>query len=420
MTPLRQVRKLRARRAPGGGGRRRAASSAGGATRRPTPDPVERSSDGMGRDPARQARRVRADAAHERRSARRDAQRRPGLEPDRRADGAAHGPAGQDLRRRLRGRRTRSCPTRGGWPSATARTTTSSRSTSTSDADELARLVWHLDEPLADLSSLGFLALCELARRARDRRAVRPGRRRAARRLPQAPRRLAGRALGAGCPRPLRAGRGAGAAPRPGPRRPARATRSRRGDPVARLLASSGLVHPDLRAGLFGGALAEHADAAEASSARPPRRRARRRARSRPRSTWTPGSASWTTCSPTSTVPRWPARSRSACRSSTTSSSSCARASPPSTRCAGCRASTCCAWPRGATCPDFVLEKRKRGFFNEAVGAWLGAGGGALVDELLLAPDPAYAARARPRRGRAARARVAGGPRCATRTCCWR
>ena len=33
-----------------------------------------------------------------------------------------------------------------------------------SDPDELSRLIWHLDEPLADLSSLGFLALCELAR----------------------------------------------------------------------------------------------------------------------------------------------------------------------------------------------------------------------------------------------------------------
>ncbi len=30
---------------------------------------------------------------------------------------------------------------------------------------DLEQLVWHLDEPLADLSSLGFLALCELARR---------------------------------------------------------------------------------------------------------------------------------------------------------------------------------------------------------------------------------------------------------------
>jgi asparagine synthase (glutamine-hydrolysing) len=30
---------------------------------------------------------------------------------------------------------------------------------------DLAELMWHMDEPLADLSSLGFLALCELARR---------------------------------------------------------------------------------------------------------------------------------------------------------------------------------------------------------------------------------------------------------------
>ncbi len=33
------------------------------------------------------------------------------------------------------------------------------------DTVDLAELVWHLDEPLADLSALGFLALCELASR---------------------------------------------------------------------------------------------------------------------------------------------------------------------------------------------------------------------------------------------------------------
>ena len=42
--------------------------------------------------------------------------------------------------------------------------------------------------------------------------------------------------------------------------------------------------------------------------------------------------------------------------------------------------------------PEFVLEKRKRGFFNEAVATWVGADGGALVDRVLLDPDPAYAA----------------------------
>jgi asparagine synthase (glutamine-hydrolysing) len=35
----------------------------------------------------------------------------------------------------------------------------------TEDAIDLSELVWHLDEPLADLSALGFIALCELARR---------------------------------------------------------------------------------------------------------------------------------------------------------------------------------------------------------------------------------------------------------------
>jgi asparagine synthase (glutamine-hydrolysing) len=35
----------------------------------------------------------------------------------------------------------------------------------TNDTIDLSELVWHLDEPLADLSALGFIALCELARR---------------------------------------------------------------------------------------------------------------------------------------------------------------------------------------------------------------------------------------------------------------
>ena len=43
-----------------------------------------------------------------------------------------------------------------------------------------------------------------------------------------------------------------------------------------------------------------------------------------------------------------------------------------------------------------MLEKRKRGFFNEPVGPGSRADGGAMVERLLLAPDPAYA-RARPR-----------------------
>jgi asparagine synthase (glutamine-hydrolysing) len=42
--------------------------------------------------------------------------------------------------------------------------------------------------------------------------------------------------------------------------------------------------------------------------------------------------------------------------------------------------------------PDLVLAKRKRGFFNESVPAWLSADGGALMHDLLLCRDPAVAA----------------------------
>ena len=38
------------------------------------------------------------------------------------------------------------------------------------------------------------------------------------------------------------------------------------------------------------------------------------------------------------------------------------------------------------------LKKRKRGVFNEAVATWMGAEDGALVNRLLLAKDPAFAA----------------------------
>ena len=102
----------------------------------------------------------------------------------------------------------------------------------------------------------------ELAVRARHRRALRPGRRRALRRLPQAPRRLGRRALGQGARPPSAARAAAGDAPRPRPRRPPRRRAAGR-RPVARLLASSSLVQPELRGALYGGALAEHAGAAE-------------------------------------------------------------------------------------------------------------------------------------------------------------
>ena len=106
-------------------------------------------------------------AADERRPARRDAERRPRLEPDRRADGAAHDGAGEDVLGRLHrgsghnelgGRALRRGRSSG--PS-----TTSSSSRTRQQQIDLADLVWAMDEPVADLSSLGFLAISELAAR---------------------------------------------------------------------------------------------------------------------------------------------------------------------------------------------------------------------------------------------------------------
>ena len=70
--------------------------------------------------------------------------------------------------------------------------------------------------------------------------------------------------------------------------------------------------------------------------------------------------------------------------------------------------------------PGFVLEKRKRGFFNEAVGAWLAAGDGEMVE-----PRPAGRL-ARLRAGRStrrscgARWRAGGRATHARRRCCSR
>ena len=55
--------------------------------------------------------------------------------------------------------------------------------------------------------------------------------------------------------------------------------------------------------------------------------------------------------------------------------------------------------------PDFVLTKKKKGFFNEKVGAWLSPRA-TVVDRVLLKSDPAYAAGARPGRGAPRRQRV--------------
>ena len=102
--------------------------------RYPVPDPAAdvRTRRGCAEQLLEQARRVRAAPADERRAARRDALRRARLEPDRRADGEAHDPAGQDVLGRIRGAiATPSSRTPARSRSISVRTTTSSSSRST-------------------------------------------------------------------------------------------------------------------------------------------------------------------------------------------------------------------------------------------------------------------------------------------------
>ena len=134
---------------------------------------------------------------------------------------------------------------------------------SVSDAEvDLAELVWHLDEPLADLSSLGFLALSELA--ARHVTVALSG---------QGADELLGgytkhRAAAVAAqwrrvPKPLRSAAVAVAGRGPGRLRRMSRTLAAPGS-VDRLLAMSGKLAPELRADLFRGPLA----AVDGSSAR--------------------------------------------------------------------------------------------------------------------------------------------------------
>jgi asparagine synthase (glutamine-hydrolysing) len=255
--------------------------------------------------------------------------------------------------------------------------------------DDLSRLVWHLDEPLADLSSLGFLPLCELARQ--DVTVALSGqgadelfggyrKHRVAslaatwNRLPSAPRAAAGATL------------------RRAPGRAARLADSLQApDPVARLIASSGLVQPDLRADLFGGALAEHAGAAQAVV--------------EDRIAGAPGGG------PLESALYLDARMGLVDDMLTyfdRASMACSlevrvpfldhelvelsARIPPEHKVRRLQGKHVLRLAARGHVPDFVLAKRKRGFFNESIGAWITAGDDALVSRLLLAPDPAYAA----------------------------
>jgi asparagine synthase (glutamine-hydrolysing) len=254
--------------------------------------------------------------------------------------------------------------------------------------DDLRKLVWHLDEPLADLSSLGFLPLCELARQ--DVTVALSGqgadelfggyrKHRVAslaetwNRLPSSPRAAASATL------------------RRGPGRGARlADALQATDPVARLMASSGLVHPELRGELFGGALAEHAGAAEAVL--------------EDRLADAPAGAPLESAlyldarlGLVDDMLTYFDRASMACSLEVRvpfldhELVELSARIPAEHKVRRLRGKHVLRVAARKQVPDFVLAKRKRGFFNESIGSWVTAGDDALVNRLLLAPDPAYA-----------------------------
>src|SRR4051812_26498792 len=255
--------------------------------------------------------------------------------------------------------------------------------------DDLARLIWPLDEPLADLSSLGFLALCELASQHVTVALSGQGadelfggyRKHRVASLAQRWNRLPGVVRG-----------GAAAAIARGPGRGARMAEAlQASDPVARVLATSGFVRPDLRGALSGGALADYAGPAEAVL--------------RDRLSGAPGAA------PLEAALYMDARLGLVDDMLTyfdRASMACslevrvpfldhelvelAATIPTGHKVRRLQGKHVLRLAAKGRVPDFVLSKRKRGFFNEAVASWMGAEDGALVNRLLLADDPAYAA----------------------------
>ena len=139
-------------------------------------------------------------------------QRRPRLQPGDR-DGAAAADPGSRPTPSPSGRRTsgsRRCLTTrgtpGSWPAP--RHPTARDRDQPGRRDLLPRMVDLLDEPIGDPAAINTLLMC--GRRSRSRRqgaALRHGRRRALRWLPQAPRLPAGGALPAGCRVPAHPGR---------------------------------------------------------------------------------------------------------------------------------------------------------------------------------------------------------------------
>ena len=157
-----------------------------------------------------------------------------------------------------------------------------------------------------------------------------------------------------------------------------------------RLLASSGLLRPDLRDGLFAGALAEQADAARRAAAR-----------------HLDGAAQATPLAALLHLDGQLALVDDMLhyfdRASMAHSlevrvpfldhrlvETCARM-PDAVKVRRARRSTCCARRPRASCRTSCLSKPKLGFLGDRRGGWLAADGAAVVERTLLAPDARYA-----------------------------
>lgn len=257
----------------------------------------------------------------------------------------------------------------------------------TSTTGDLEPLVWHLDEPLADLSSLGFLALSRLA--AQTVTVALSG---------QGADELFGgyrkhRVASAAAqwhrmPRPLRSVVAAALARGPG--RAARlACALAAPDPVARLVASANLVQPELRAGLFSGALAEHADAASAIVHGHHQRIA-------PAGPLESALYLDARLGLVDDMLTYFDRASMACSLEVRvpfldhEFVELAARIPGNMKVRRLEGKHVLRLAAKGLVPDFVLGKRKRGFFNEAVAPWLRAEGGAIVSEVLQGAEPAY------------------------------
>ncbi len=252
---------------------------------------------------------------------------------------------------------------------------------------DLSRLVWHLDEPLADLSSLGFLPLCELARR--DVTVALTGQ--GADELFGGYRKHRVASLAGSWQRlPGAARRGATATLRRAPGRAGRlADALDATDPAARLIASSGYVYDDIRSDLFSGALAEHSGAAHAVL--------------EGKLTGAPNAAPLEAAlyldarlGLVDDMLTYFDRASMACSLEVRVPfldhelvELCARI-PGGHKVRRLQGKHVLRLAARGKVPDFVLSKRKRGFFNEAVGSWAEAAGGSLINDVLLNQNPAY------------------------------